>query len=221
MIEGLLNLVKAGLPDGSEVLVLTDRGIGCSAELCRAVERLGWHYLFRVTCQTKLVTPHADYTIAQQVQPGESWAASGLAFKQRGHIPAHARAVWSLGYDEPWALVTHDQRLTGYEYARRNWQEQSFRDLKSGGWHWNESLVRLPDHAARLLVFLVVAYVWTVALGSQAVSASHAQPLIRRAAAVPQPCFSLFRQGLDFLAEFLEHFTLFCGLLFFPDFRVP
>lgn len=157
MIEGRLGVVKAGLPDGCEVLVLADRGIGCSPDLCRAVERLGWHYLFRVTCQTKLVTPQAEYTIAQQVQPGQIWAASGLAFKQRGHIPAQARALWAVGYDEPWALVTNDERLTGHEYARRNWQEQSFRDLKSGGWHWHESLVRLPNHVARLLVILVVA----------------------------------------------------------------
>ena len=60
MIEGLLGLVKAGLPEGCQVLVLADRS--CSPELCHAVERLGWHYLFRVTCQTKLVTPHGDYT---------------------------------------------------------------------------------------------------------------------------------------------------------------
>lgn len=40
------------------------------------VETLGWHYLFRVTCQSKVVTDQADYTIAQQVQPGEIWAQS-------------------------------------------------------------------------------------------------------------------------------------------------
>jgi hypothetical protein len=219
VIEGLLGLVKAGLPQGYTVLVLADRGIGCSPELCRAVERLGWHYLFRVTCQTKLVTAQGDYPIAAQVQPGEIWAASGLAFKQRGRLPAHARAVWEIGYQEPWALVTNDERLTGHEYARRNWQEQSFRDLKSGGWHWDESLLRLPDHAARRLVLLVLAYVWTVALGSQAVAARHAQPLIRRAAAPSQRCFRLFREGIDFLADYLEDFSRFCGLIFFPDFR--
>lgn len=97
------------------------------------VAGLGWQYLFRVTCQTKVVTPQADYTIAQQVQPGEIWAQSGIVFKKRGRIPAHARALWGTGYDEPWALVTNAEHLTGHEYARRNWQEQSFRDLKSSG----------------------------------------------------------------------------------------
>ena len=55
-------------------------------------------------------------------------------------------------------VVTNDERLTGYEYARRNWQEQSFRDLKSGGWHWGDSRVRSPQHVANLLVLLALAY---------------------------------------------------------------
>ncbi|MCP4206693.1 MAG: transposase, partial [Shimia sp.] len=134
MIEGLLRRVQAGIPAELEVLVLADRGIGTSPALCRAVAALGWHYLFRVTCQTKVVTASGALTIAQQVQPGEIWAASGEVFKKRGRVPAQARALWSVGYAEPWALVTNDDRLTGHEYARRNWQEQSFRDLKSGGW---------------------------------------------------------------------------------------
>ena len=75
------------------VLVLADRGISCSPALCRAVEALQWHYLFRVTCQTKIVTADGDYAIAQQVQPGDVWMQSGRVFKQRGRIPAHAHAL--------------------------------------------------------------------------------------------------------------------------------
>jgi len=107
-IETLLKQVKAGLPPDVEVLLLADRGIGTSPDLCRMVAGLAWHYLFRVTCQTKIVTEATALTIAQQVQPGEIWAASGAVFKQRGRIPAHARALWSPDYDQPWALVTND-----------------------------------------------------------------------------------------------------------------
>jgi hypothetical protein len=219
MIARLLRLVQAQLLPATEVLVLADRGIGTSPALCRAVEALGWSYLFRVTCQTKLVTEDGDWTIAQQVQPGEIWAASGHIFKKRGQIPAHARALWGVGYDEPWALVTNDDRLTGHEYARRNWQEQSFRDLKSGGWHWGASRVRHPDHVARLLVILVLAYVWMIALGSQAVAAQRARALIRRAGAAPQRCVSLFKDGLTFFVEVVQRFTVCQDLLFIPDTR--
>jgi hypothetical protein len=219
LIEVLLRTVQDGLPTGTEVLVLADRGIGTSPALCQAVAALGWSYLFRVTCQTKIITADGDRTIAQQVQPGDIWAAAGLIFKQRGQIPAYARALWSVDYDEPWALVTNDDRLTGHEYARRNWQEQSFRDLKSGGWHWGESRVRLPDHVARLLVVLVLAYTWVIALGSQAVAAGRAHPVVRQVNGSPRRLWSLFKEGLYFFVEVVQRCTICRGLVFIPDKR--
>jgi hypothetical protein len=220
MIEGMLQTVKSNLPQRTKVLLLADRGIGTSPALCRVVEGLGWHYLFRVTYQSKILTAEGDLTIAQQVQPGEIWAASGLVFKKRGQVPAHARALWSVGYNEPWALVTNDHRLTGHEYARRNWQEQSFRDLKSGGWHWGASRVRHPDHVARLLVLLVLAYVWMIALGSQAVAEGRAQHLIRRPDGKRRRAWSLFREGLRFFIEYVQRHTVCRGLVFIPDKRL-
>lgn len=219
MIAHLLATVKAELASTQSVLVLADRGIGTSPDLCKAVDGLGWHYLFRVTCQTKIVTEDADYTIAQQVQPGEIWMMSGQVFKQRGRIPAQALALWSPDYDQPWALVTNDARLTGHEYARRNWQEQSFRDLKSGGWHWGESRVRSPEHMARLLILLVLAYVWVIALGSLAVAAGLAQPLYREKDGTLRRHRSLFKEGLSFLVEVVRRYTFCPPLCFIPDFR--
>lgn len=219
MICSMLERVKAGIGSSTAVLVLADRGIGCSPALCRGVEALGWHYLFRVTCQTKLVTERSDYTIAQQVRPGELWMQSGQVFKKHGQIPAHARALWGVGYDEPWALVTNDARLTGHEYARRNWQEQSFRDLKSGGWHWGDSRLRSPRHVANLLVLLAIAYTWMVALGSQAVAAGCAQPLVRRSDGSFRRLWSLFKEGLRYFAQLIQRHTVCLGFTFIPDTR--
>jgi hypothetical protein len=219
MIEGLLNQIKSGIGPKVLVLVLADRGIGCSPDLCRAVDALGWHYLFRVTCQTKLVTEEADYTIAQQVEPGEIWAQSGQIFKKRGRIPAHARALWEVGYDAPWALVTNSARLTGHEYARRNWQEQSFRDLKSAGWKWGDSQIRKPEHVANLLILLVFAYVWMIALGSQAVAAGCSQPMIRKTDGTYRRHWSLFREGLRYFEEFVKSYIVCLGFTFIPDIR--
>jgi len=220
MIADLLRTVKSGLPETTtQVLVLADRGIGTSPELCRAVADLEWQYLFRVTCQTKIVMAVGDATIAQQVQPGEIWQAQGLIFKKRGRIPAYARALWTVGYDEPWALVTNDEALTGHEYARRNWEEQSFRDLKSGGWRWGDSRIRQADHVARLLVLLVVAYTWMVALGSQAVAANQAQPLVKAVTGTRRRLWSLFKEGLNYFVEFVQRHTVCLGLVFIPDKR--
>jgi hypothetical protein len=219
LIEGLLKAVKAGIGEQVDVLVLADRGIGTSPALCQVVGALGWHYLFRVTSQTTIITEAGQYTIAQQVQPGQIWAAQGCVFKKRGRIPAHARALWSVGYDQPWALVTNDDRLTGHEYARRNWQEQSFRDLKSGGWLWSSSRIRRADHMARLLVLLALTYTWMVALGSQAVAAGRAQPLVKRANGTFRRLWCLFREGLRFFVEVVQRHTVCPGFVFIPDKR--
>ncbi|GEM_PF-1456706 len=105
-------------------------------------------------------------------------------------------------------MIEHDDALTGHEYARRNWQEQRFRDLKSGGWHWGDSRIYSPRHAANLLVLLAIAYTRTVALGSQAVAAGCAQPLVRRPDGTFRRLWSLFKQGLR---------TLFCPSRSTPD----
>ncbi len=166
LIFNLLMHLKRVLPDHVDVLVLADRGIGTSPRLCRYIdEQLNWRYLFRVTCQSKILTDTGEYTIAETVSEGEYWAASGRVFKKQGRIPAHARAIWEDGYDEAWVLVTNDDQLTGREYAQRNWQEQGFRDLKSHGWQWDHSQVWMPQHTRRLLLVMAVAYGWTLAVG--------------------------------------------------------
>lgn len=197
LIFNLLMHVQKALPSTVTPLVLADRGIGTSPRLCRLIDEvLGWRYLLRVTCQTKIVTAETDYAIAQQVQPGEIWYAHGKIFKQRGKIPAHAIAIWSEGYDEPWALVTNDPQLTGFEYAQRNWQEQGFRDIKSGGWHWDQSHVWMPQHARRLLLLLVLAYAWVVALGSVVFATDQQSRPKTFADGHQERRYSVFREGL-------------------------
>lgn len=220
LIVSLLERVQAGIDDERDVLVLTDRGIGTSPALCRAVAGLGWHYLFRVTCLSKVCTPDGEFTIAQMVREGQSWRAQGEVFKQRGRVPATALAIWCVGYDEPLALVTNDARLSGLEYAQRNWQEQSFRDLKSGGWQWGMSRIRHADHMERLLVLLVVAYSWLLALGSQAVARGRAQPLQRHHDGSYRRHWSLFKEGQQFFVEVLQRYGLYLSLIFIPDTRL-
>lgn len=219
LIAGLLKIVQRGIPAQRKVIVLADRGIGTSPDLCRAVEELDWLYLFRVTKHSKICTEAGEFAIADGVQEGDIWAASGSVFKRRGCLPAHARAIWAVGYDEPWALITNDQQLTGHEYAQRNWQEQSFRDLKSGGWQWGASRIRHPDHMDRLLVVLVVAYAWILALGGQAVRAGRAHPLQRHPDGQVRRHWSLFKEGLQFFVEVVHTGGVCQELVFAPDTR--
>lgn len=220
MIDKLLTAVHAGVPSDREVVVLADRGIGTSPDLCRAVMALHWFYLFRVTSLTKVCSDDDDWAIAKLVKEGEAKVVTGTVFKQRGRLPATAIAIWSDGYEQPWALVTNDPAATGFEYAHRNWQEQSFRDLKSGGWQWADSRISHPDHMDRLLVLLTVAYAWTIALGSVAVSLDRGQPLQKHDDGSIRRHWSLFKEGLQFFFEHVLRHDCFIDLQFLPDARV-
>lgn len=221
VIRQLLEAIQVGMPSGLKVCVLADRGIGCSPALMRAVEHLGWQYLFRVTKQSKLVADDGqEYTIYDQVQPGEEWAMSGKMFKQRGQVPAHARVLWATGKPEPWALVTNDPTLSGYEYAYRNWQEQAFRDLKSAGWQWQASTLLDPARAERLLILLVIAYTWVISLAVQAIRTQRPVPSKRTKQGTRARVWSLFREGLSFFRQCLgSRQPLVFPFVFIPDTR--
>src|SRR5690606_35490742 len=77
----------------------------------------------------------------------------------------------------------------------------------------------LPHHVANLLILLVLAYVWMIALGSQAVAAGCSQPLIRPASHAHRRHWSLFREGLRYFDEFVQRHTRCLGFTFIPDSR--
>jgi hypothetical protein len=217
LIDQLLQQVKVGLPAQAGVTVQADRGIGTSPDLAKIVAAHGWYYLFRVTAQTKIVTKEGrDYTISQMVQPGQMWSAEGKVFKRRGKLSGRACAVWDEAYGQALALVTNHPDYSGREYAQRNWQEQTFRDLKGQGWQWDQSHVWQPAHAQRLLILLVVAYDWMLALGVQATLKGMMRlKRLKTGALVRQ--LSLFQAGVRlFRALLLDAQAIYPGL-WFPD----
>lgn len=197
MIVRLLKQVKAGVPDGVQVRVLADRGIGTSPLLMRGIIAMGWHFLFRVTRQSKIVLPNGEAVCFydQVSAPGQVFHASGLVFKQRGRIPAHVRVLWGQQAQERWALVTNDPTLSGWEYAQRMWMEAAFRDLKSHGWQLEQALGQSPERMARLWIVLVVAYAWMLFLGAALCAARLTAALKRLSDGSFVRRWSLFREG--------------------------
>lgn len=70
----------------------------------------------------------------------------------------------------PWVVITD---LPAAEaniawYALRAWIEASFKDIKRGGWGWHHSKMREASRVERIWLAMAVAFVWTVAVGSQA-----------------------------------------------------
>lgn len=197
MIGQLLAQVQAGLPVGTPVRVLADRGIGSSPALMRTVMALGWTFLFRVTKQSKVVLPDGEAVCFydQLTAPGQTYWASGLVFKQRGRIPAHVRVLWRHLAKDKWALVTNDPALSGWEYAQRMWVEEAFRDLKSFGFQLESACLSCPERVARLLIFLVVAYAWLLIWGHALERCHLTTSLKKRPNAPAVRRWSLFREG--------------------------
>lgn len=219
LIAWLLAEVKAALPPGPDCpLVQADRGIGTSPDLVAEVTKLGWHYLFRVQNSTKLRTAQGkEHHLRDLIKPGECWFGRGQVFKKAGWpVWAWVHLLWDCSFTEPWCLITNNAAVRGRDYAMRNWQEQAFRDLKSGGWQWQRSQVWRPAHADRLLLVLALAYAWTLTHGTLVAAADPAtRHCITRGS---NRIYSLFREGLRYLAYRLHHAqALFFGLLFVPD----
>ena len=75
-------------------------------------------------------------------------------FKKSGWRAAAVAACWERDCDGPWLLVSDrdDGPRLFRRYAKRTWTEELFRDEKSSGFHWGESHVTDPTHAARLVL---------------------------------------------------------------------
>jgi hypothetical protein len=204
LIAGLLEQVAAELPGGMLPLVEVDRGLGTSPDLVRVVERLGWTYLFRVQGITHVQLPDGrDCQVQTLTTRGHRFSSPAHFFKDDGfNLHGQVHVIWQSCYDEPWCLLTNDPTLSGGEYAWRSWQEQSFKDLKSGGFHWDDSHGWKPSHADRLLLVLAIAYAFLLSLGTAVLLApAH----LRRSIARGSRCrLGVFRLGLRFLNELLR-----------------
>lgn len=217
MIADMLAQLKTVLPADRPVMVLADRGIGNSPALCKAVEALGWHYLFRVPKTVKIKTDSGILHPYKQVQQGGRWRASGSVFIKRGKLPAHVRAIWERDCAEPWILVTNNPDLTGREYAMRNWQEQSFRDLKSGGWQLEMCRLRSVERMERFLAILALAQGMALALGSQAVITGKARRLIKTKDDKLRRPLSLFKEGIAYFNKYIIRHDKFPSLPIVPE----
>jgi len=169
LVRSLLRQVRRGLPERIRVVLLADRGL-CWPLLVDWCTEHGWHYVLRLQGQTKVAGPDGVERQARERAPhaGSRWLGEAAVFKKAGWRGANVVATWEPGMKEPWLLLT-DRRASLRHcraYGKRMWQEESFRDDKSAGFHWGQSRVDDPAHAARLLLVLALALVLATSQGS-------------------------------------------------------
>ena len=214
MLRGLMMC----LPADCRVILQADRGIGNSSDLVKAVSALGCHYLFRVsdTVRVHFGDPAVVLSLGDLIARRRAWSGVGYVFKNGGWIHTHIYLYWRKTMDDPWCLITNAPTITGALYAVRMWQEEGFRDLKSGGWQWQRSLIRNPQYAERLLLALALAYGWTLAMGTRAIRAG--KPILRRLTRGRKRTYSVFRLGLRHIRDCLANdCPLSMSLFFYPS----
>lgn len=204
MIGKLLRKVLAFVPQDKQVILEADRGIGNSSNLMREVEHSGANFLFRVRKESIFTSQVGrSIPVGKLVSCGQEWHGRGTLFTQpHREVKCHVHVIWDADQSEPWCLASNLDVLDGYEYAFRVWQEESFRDLKSGGWQWQNSLIRNPDITERLLLPMAIAYAWCVTLGLLF-------PTFEQETRLAVDCFRkhtkycVFRIGLRFIKRYL------------------
>jgi hypothetical protein len=204
VIRRLLGEAAACVPQGAEVTVLADRGLAWP-QVVDACSRLGWHYVIRLQGQTRVRTADGrECAVAELApRPGARWYGAARVFKKSGWRAARVAACWERGCAGPWLLVS--DRPEGARlfrrYAQRTWTEESFKDEKSSGWHWQESRVRDPAHAARLVLLMALATYLALALGARVIQAG----LRRLLESTRQRMLSLFQIGVRWLMFCVNH----------------
>ncbi|MEP7286699.1 MAG: transposase [Chloroflexota bacterium] len=131
--------------------------------------------------------------------------------------PTNLLLYWQRGEKRPWLLatnLTHPPAVLRL-YSRRMWIEQMFGDLKGHGFDLERSHLRCLLHLSRLILAVVLLYVWLVTEGAQALIQGRSSQVDR----TDRRDLSLFRIGLEvieqaitwgeaFLVDFLPVFDL-------------
>jgi hypothetical protein len=220
MIWGLLARVLAVLPADSRPVVQMDRGLGHSSAMIKALQNLNVDFLVRVKHNATFTSRRGHACLLRDlIHQGEAVTCYGSLFRYSKRVTGSVHLIWEKGQKEPWCLFTTDARIRGATYALRMWQEESFRDLKSGGWQWQCTYVTTPDHAHRLVLVLALAYAWMLTQGTLVL---HGDTAIQREVFDGlRNKYSLFRSGLRYFKRMsvCQVSRIFVGLLFVPPFK--
>ena len=195
LVLDLLRRAAQVLPDGACVTLLTDRGLAWPAVL-DFCDQHHWHYVLRIQGQTRVRLPEARTLRADELVPraGTRWYGAAQVFKKAGWRDCNLVARWQRGCKEPWLLITdlpaNGQRCR--QYRKRMRIEEAFRDEKSHGFQWNQSRIRKPEHASRLLLVMALAMALAIRLGLLLIKTGQRRRIERPS----RRTYSVFQLGL-------------------------
>jgi hypothetical protein len=201
-IAEMIAVVEACRPPDAEIVLLADRQFP-GRPILTHLAAAGWHYALRVRR-----TFHVRLAEGTSMAMGDLIPAPGACTQVLEQVvvcgtQTNVVATWPTTAKDPWLLVTDlpPTLKRCAEYRIRTWEEALFRDLKSMGFGWDASRVRIPDRVERLLLILALAMLWTLAL---------AQRLVRRGKrylvdARPKRHLSYFHLGQGYLDHLVSN----------------
>lgn len=165
---GLFQALQGIVPPDWRVVVLADRGL-YARWLYEAIQANGWHPFLRINRgSTYCPKGTTEFLPMKQLlpAPGHSWAGAVTCFANNS-VEGTILAAWGPQYPEPWLILTDlaPEQANAAWYGLRSWIEDSFKDLKRGGWQWQNTRMSDPARAGRLWLALAVASLWVVNIG--------------------------------------------------------
>jgi hypothetical protein len=161
----LFRCFHGSTPAGWLVIVTADRGL-YARWLFEAIQGCGWHPFLRINLRSKYRPKGVtDFRPMAQLlpSPGSVWAGKVTCFAINS-VEGTLLACWGAKHLEPWLILTDlpPENASAAWYGMRSWIENSFKDLKSDGWQWQNTRMSDPARAARLWLALAVASLWVV-----------------------------------------------------------
>ncbi|GIV82450.1 MAG: hypothetical protein KatS3mg051_1804 [Anaerolineae bacterium] len=201
----LLAYVRRLLPEGAQVEVVGDSEFS-SVAVIEWVESWGWHYALRQKGHHKLRRPGQEHWEAcgdLVTAPGQKAWLEDVELTESHGCRTNFLAVWRRGEKEPLLLATSapSARAAQSMYRRRPWLDETFGDSKGHGFDLEATHLRSFRALSRLILAVVLLYVWTVAFGSQTIK-NGLRRLVDRS---DRRDLSVFRIGLYMLERCLAN----------------
>lgn len=162
--RGLLEAVRAMLPDGVAPVLMGDRFYG-SSDLIALCASWGWSYRLRLKSTLLVIEEGGETTTGECAARGER-ALVGIGLTAKA-IPTNIAILHEPGHEEAWiiAMGCKPNEYKALDYGMRWGIESMFSDFKSRGFGLEDTQLRFPDRVERLILVMAVALYWAVSTG--------------------------------------------------------
>ncbi len=172
-VQLLFTQLQAWLPLTAKVHLIADREFR-GQEMLALIQAYGWTPVVRLKGDTRVTLPDETQCRVRDLAP----VVGHTAFYPRVWLTMQACGPYSLSLSTapptkpgkkpaPWYIVSTEpasQHILTLD-AKRMWVDEMFRDFKSHGYHLEQTHLEHPERIDRLVLAVVLAYLWSLGRG--------------------------------------------------------